>query len=814
MPTPYEILTACDEIISSGVQRKVMHLDAQDERLDGRLVTVEGKPLVNFGSCSYLGLEMHPELKNAVISAVEKYGTQFSSSRAYISSPGYRRAEESLSTNFDRPVLVAPTATLGHMAFFPSVLSEQDALLLDIQVHSSVQAAAKLARAQGTIVEIVPHNNMQVLRRKIIAMQSMYTRIWYACDGLYSMYADYAPFEELNALVEEFPSLCLYVDDSHAISWSGKYGRGSALESLSPEALGRTVVVGGLSKSFAAGGGALAFPDSEMLRRVRTVGGPMMFSGPVQPPMLGALCASADLHRTDEVSRRQADLVRLIELFNAEASRLQLPLVSDSTAPIRCIGAGVPDVAYGVTSRLREAGFFVDTAVYPAVPAKRAGIRATLTCHHTEDDVKELVSAIARALPESLAAEGSSTEQLVQSFRMQLNGRPVQLATASMPQPSANLAMERRNSVKHLNRAEWDQMFADRGIFTSTGMEVLEKVFRNTEDISGEGSRFNYFIVRDETGRPVAATLFTTERWKEDMLSSAEVSEEVERRRNEDPEYLTSVMVAMGTLVSEGNHLFLDRSSPDWKAALRLIISAARREEDAAGASAVILRDLPDGDEELREFLSGEGFLRFPMPATWVGESDYADSAAYRSSLSKRARRYQKLEVAPWEDRYDIQVLAGGLDGASYVDRETLAHLHSLYLNVHKRHLELNTFELPSNFIETALGSANWELVLLRPKGKPSLPVAFGLTHIGRGSVQGVYLGLDDNNSKSYRAYHILLRELVRAASRHQATKIHFGLTGGFVKSRFGAKPVHSWLYVQPTETYNSQVLLHLSERL
>ncbi len=66
--------------------RGLAHLTAEDERSDGRTLTLGSSRLVNFGSCSYLGLEVHPRLKAAAHDALERYGTQFSSSRAYVST--------------------------------------------------------------------------------------------------------------------------------------------------------------------------------------------------------------------------------------------------------------------------------------------------------------------------------------------------------------------------------------------------------------------------------------------------------------------------------------------------------------------------------------------------------------------------------------------------------------------------------------------------------------------------------------------------------------------------------------------------------
>ena len=69
----------------------VIYQQVEDRVIHGRHVTLEGKPKLNFGSCSYLGLEMEPHLKAGAIDALERYGTQFSSSRAYLELSPLRR---------------------------------------------------------------------------------------------------------------------------------------------------------------------------------------------------------------------------------------------------------------------------------------------------------------------------------------------------------------------------------------------------------------------------------------------------------------------------------------------------------------------------------------------------------------------------------------------------------------------------------------------------------------------------------------------------------------------------------------------------
>src|SRR4051794_7628503 len=472
MATAEELLQAFDDVISDGVRRGMMHNTVEDERLDGRLITVHGRRLVNFGSCSYLGLETHPALKAGVVEAVERFGTQFSSSRAYLSAPAYAAAEGALSTLFGRPTLITPSTTMGHVAALPTLLGAKDVLIMDHQVHHSVQTAARLVQTQGTATELLPHSSLDRLEKRLQELRRDKRRIWYAVDGLYSMYADFAPIAGLNDLVERYEQLWLYIDDAHAFSWTGRFGRGYALERLSPLALARTVVAGSLNKSFAASGGALTFPDEELRRRVFTVGGPMIFSGPVQPPMLGAIIASARLHLSDEIVARQRLLCERIDLFNRLVLDRGLPLVSDSRAPIRCIGAGVPEIAYNLTERMRGYGYFVDTATFPAVAAKRSGARITITAHHTEADVRGLVDALTQALPAALADEGSSAEVLVRAFARQLGDRKVTLVPVPWAHRTADpgLTLERHRSISTVDRAEWDRMLGGRGAFGSDGM--------------------------------------------------------------------------------------------------------------------------------------------------------------------------------------------------------------------------------------------------------------------------------------------------------------------------------------------------------
>jgi hypothetical protein len=313
----------------------------------------------------------------------------------------------------------------------------------------------------------------------------------------------------------------------------------------------------------------------------------------------------------------------------------------------------------------------------------------------------------------------------------------------------------------------------------------------------------------------VAATFFTVALWKDDMLSPEHVSREVERHRlaSGDPYLLTSRMVGMGSLLSEGDHLYLDRSA-DWRQALRLVLQAARTVEDTTGAAGLVLRDLPDGDDELHEFLLGEGFLRIPVWDSWVREIDFAGDDEFLRALPRKRRQHQRRLVLPWEKHFRVEVLPGGSAAAAAVPEATRDALYRMYRNVHAGKADLNVFPLPRRIVDAVLASPGWELVLLSLPDRAAGPVAFGALHVTDERVATVLLGLDYAYVASHHSYQQLLLQALRAAQRRGARRVLYGMSAGLQKSRFGARPEKRWAYVQTTDTYNSDVLAHLARRV
>jgi len=234
---------------------------------------------------------------------------------------------------------------------------------------------------------------MNQLEDRLKLLSAKHEKVWYVLDGLYSMLGDFAPIAELRDLLARYPALHLYVDDAHSTSWAGTHGRGYALERLPDR--DRIVGVLSLNKAFSAGGGALILPSATLARQVRRAGGPLVFGGPLQPPLLAAAVASAKLHLSAELPILQQALAERIALTIKLADEHDVPFEDTSASPIFFIRCRTVEKTFSMIKGLRESyGIYTCPAFFPIVPRGQAGVRVTISLHNTIEDIGALVSAL------------------------------------------------------------------------------------------------------------------------------------------------------------------------------------------------------------------------------------------------------------------------------------------------------------------------------------------------------------------------------------------------------------------------------------
>ncbi len=409
-------LDTVNEVFTDAKQEGVLHLYAEGDTFSGRTIGVGNRQLYHFGTTGYLGLEQDPRLKAAAIDAITKYGTQFPLSKSYISNPLYKQLEEKVTDMYQNPIIITKNSTLGHLGVIPNAVNDRDAIILDHQVHWSVQSAAKVLKNRSVTIDMIRHNDMDMLEKKIKNHSNKHQRIWYMADGIYSMYGDYAPLSDLKTLALKYPQLHLYIDDVHGMSWTGKNGTGYALGELG--SLSENVLLfGTLSKTFGASGAVLVCSNKKMYQEIKTFGGPLTFSAQLEPASVAAATASAEIHLTPEIHELQNDLRERIQYFNGLLENTELPLIDKNNSPVFFIGTGMPKTGYNFVNRLMKEGFYVNLGIFPAVPVKNTGVRITISRHNQKQEIKALVEAMVYHYPKALEDTHTNAHRVNQAFK-------------------------------------------------------------------------------------------------------------------------------------------------------------------------------------------------------------------------------------------------------------------------------------------------------------------------------------------------------------------------------------------------------------
>jgi 7-keto-8-aminopelargonate synthetase-like enzyme len=795
-------LDTVDEIFTDAKNQGVFHLYTEDEAYSGRQLQIHGKQLFHFGTTGYLGLEQDPRLKQAAIDAIIKYGTQFPLSKTFVSFVLYKELEEKLHEMYKNPVLVAKNSTLCHLAVIPSIVRDEDVVILDHQVHNSVQSACQMLKPRGIRVEMIRHNNLSMLEDRIKALRDKHSKIWYMVDGVYSMFGDVAPLPELLQLLDKYPQFHLYADDVHGMSWAGKHGTGYVMDTVK-ELHEKMVLVGTLSKSFGASGGIMVCKNQELSRYVKNFGGPLSFSAQLEPPCVGAAVASAKIHLSDEIYSMQNELAGKIAFCNALIKTANIPLMQENQCPVFYVPTGLPSSGYNMSKRLMDDGFYVNMGIFPAVPVKNTGIRFTISRHNQFKEIEQLVDAIKYHYPRMLEQEGRTENEVRGSFKLPLiEEKPIEKNVNT-----GDLKIIHKTSIDEIDTQEWNALFGNRGVFDWNGVRTLEKSFINNEKPE-ENWNFHYLIIKDNADKVIAATFFTVGLYKDDMMAPPSISKQIEEERLKNPYYLTSKVVSMGSLATEGDHLYLNKENPEWKAAIKRMFDIMTEEQDKAGAAMILLRDFEDTDTELKEFLTGQGYIKVAMPETCIVKNlNWNTTEEFLTTIGARSRRHVRTDVLKFESFFDVEVKESPTP-------EELKKYIKLFKNVKARNFDINTFEYPVKFFENMSNTKNWEFIELRlnqsaaSEEKNDGPAAVIFCYKNANNdYNPIFVGMNYDSLDKYNTYRQAIYQVIKRANAIGSKRVFLGLSATIEKRKFGAVAIPKVAYVQAKDNFNMEFI-------
>jgi 8-amino-7-oxononanoate synthase len=355
-------------------------------------VDIDGRRLIMVGSNNYLGLAGDPRVKEAAISAVQRFGATCSGSRLLNGTLAmHEELEHRLAKFLGREsALVVSTGFQTNLATLGGLLGRHDIVFSDRQNHASLLDGVRLSFATEKRYR---HNDMEHLEKLLADAEPDAAKI-IVTDGVFSMEGDLCNLPKIAELAQKYKARVM-TDDAHAMGVLGEHGRGTA-EYFGLEAQ-TDLVMGTFSKSFASLGGVIAGPF-DVINYIKHKSRAVVFSASMTPPSVAAALRALDIIETEP--ERRARLLDIAEKMHNGFRALGFD-TGVSVTPVVPVLVGDQVKCFRFWKALFDQGVFTNPVIPPAVEPGHALLRTSYMATHTDDQldrVLELFEKIGRKL--------------------------------------------------------------------------------------------------------------------------------------------------------------------------------------------------------------------------------------------------------------------------------------------------------------------------------------------------------------------------------------------------------------------------------
>jgi glycine C-acetyltransferase len=345
----------------------------------------DGKPVLNMCANNYLGLAQHPAVAAAAKAAIDEWGYGLASVRFICGTQGVHKQLEAKISEFlgtDDTILYSSCFD-ANGGLFETLLGAEDAIISDELNHASIIDGIRLCKAQRSRYL---NNNMADLEAKLEAAAGARFRM-IATDGVFSMDGYIANLPAICDLADKHNALVM-VDDSHAVGFMGRRGRGTPDYHHVTERI--DVITGTLGKALGGASGGYTSGRKEIIEYLRQRSRPYLFSNTLAPSIAGAslkvlelLTASTELR--DKLEANTA-------FFRAGMSKLGFT-IQPGTHPIVPVMLGDAALAAKFAEAMLVKGVYVIGFSYPVVPQGKARIRTQISAAHSQTDLEFAIKA-------------------------------------------------------------------------------------------------------------------------------------------------------------------------------------------------------------------------------------------------------------------------------------------------------------------------------------------------------------------------------------------------------------------------------------
>ncbi|WP_369901062.1 glycine C-acetyltransferase [Bacillus manliponensis] len=354
------------------------------ESPNGPMITIGGKEYINLSSNNYLGLATDERLKEAAVTAIDKYGVGAGAVRTINGTLDLHvKLEETIAKFKHTEAAIAYQSGFNcNMAAISAVMDKNDAILSDELNHASIIDGCRLSRAK---IIVYKHSDMEDLRKKAIEAKEsgLYNKLMVITDGVFSMDGDVAKLPEIVEIAEEL-DLMTYVDDAHG---SGVLGNGAGTVKHFGLSDKVDFQIGTLSKAIGVVGGYVA-GKRNLIEWLKVRSRPFLFSTAITPADAAACMRSIEiLMESTELHDRLWENGRYLKQGLKELGFN----IGESETPITPCIIGDEVLTQQFSKRLNEEGVYAKSIVFPTVPKGTGRVRNMPTAAHTKEMLDEAI---------------------------------------------------------------------------------------------------------------------------------------------------------------------------------------------------------------------------------------------------------------------------------------------------------------------------------------------------------------------------------------------------------------------------------------
>src|SRR5579859_3718512 len=277
-----------------------------------------------FGSNDYLDLITHPQVKEAAVQAIRKYGSGCSGSRLLNGTQDMHVKLESDLAAFvhKEAAMIFGTGFQANYATLSALTEKGDVMICDHNLHASLVEGALRSPARTVRFR---HNDLEHFERCLENCPPE-EKIFIVSEGVFSMEGDIADLPGILRLAKPYGART-YVDEAHGIGVLGETGAGAA------EHLGVLddvdIIMGTFSKSLASVGGFVA-ADKPVIEYLKHTARPFVFSASLPAASVAAVAAALRIVKSEP--ERRLHLLKIAQTLRNELTDRGFAVLPGETA--------------------------------------------------------------------------------------------------------------------------------------------------------------------------------------------------------------------------------------------------------------------------------------------------------------------------------------------------------------------------------------------------------------------------------------------------------------------------------------------------